>query len=72
MPTFPRRKRGHRCTGKTKRVFMTVLPRRSFFTNGRGIRQRRVAILVLHTLWAPEEKKRTLILRDNPVSLYGF
>ncbi|MGH8387856.1 MAG: amidohydrolase family protein [Pseudomonas sp.] len=30
------------------------------------------AILDLLTLWAPEDKKRTLILRDNPVSLYGF
>lgn len=30
------------------------------------------AILDLLTLWSPEEERRTLILRDNPVSLYGF
>jgi predicted TIM-barrel fold metal-dependent hydrolase len=30
------------------------------------------ALLDLLAVWAPEENKRTLILRDNPVSLYGF
>ncbi len=30
------------------------------------------ALLDLLAVWAPEENKRILILRDNPVSLYGF